>query len=204
MKYLLVLFLFIASGSAFAQITTNDIQGFNELSEVQKAEFAKQIAEAVEGKAIKLPELPTASVNQVDEWVDLGAKVGKMLGGAAKELGIAANEFTQTPLGLVTMGLIIWHYAGSDLYGFILGVLWFLVMIPLWSILFFKIAYPISEYLEYNVQKGDEIVVKSKPVRKFVRSPSYNHGNDGNVAVAGILFSLAAAIILLVGVIFLA
>ena len=43
-----------------------------------------------------------------ERWVQIGANIGQMMGGAAKELGIAVNEFSQTSLGEVTMVMIIW------------------------------------------------------------------------------------------------
>lgn len=45
--------------------------------------------------------------------MDLGKNIGLAFGGAAHELGIAANDFVNTPVGMITMTLIIWHFMGG-------------------------------------------------------------------------------------------
>ncbi len=36
-----------------------------------------------------------------------------MIGSAAKEIGVATNEFIKTPVGKLAIGLIVWHMFGS-------------------------------------------------------------------------------------------
>jgi len=52
---------------------------------------------------------------EVDEWVNVGEHIGAMITGTAKSVGIAANEFVNTPVGMMAMGLIVWHYMGGML-----------------------------------------------------------------------------------------
>ena len=203
MKYLFnALLLLMTPVLASAEIDTRDIAEFNNLTEAQKLQIAQQINElSTENGVVNTvaDNMPLVTPEKVDEWVVLGEKFGMMLGGAAKELGIAANEFATSPLGMVTMGVIIWNYAGDDLYGFILGMLWLGIMIPVWTFLFFKIAYPVESYADVKKKRlfNDPVTV-SKPVRAFTRSKLDDY------AYPAITFMIAGGFILLVGIVFLA
>lgn len=83
---------------------------FNNLPAEQQAEMIKQMTAAQAAAAN-----PTSTVEKVDKWVDLGEKVGKMMGGAAKEIGVAVNDFVKTDVGKWTMVLVIWNYMGADM-----------------------------------------------------------------------------------------
>jgi hypothetical protein len=183
-------------------IDKDDLSGFNSLTDLQKAEIAMEIAQKAESNTTHVASITdkvtSVDPEAVDEWVELGAKVGKMLGGTAKELGIAANEFATSPLGFVTMSLIVWNYAGEQLYEFVVGSLWFLIMLPLWTFLFFKIAFRTLKYEDVKKVKNDGTAYTvSKPIKGFVRNRS------GDAFAAGV-FTVAAAVILLIGVIIIA
>ena len=184
------------STSAFAEdISNTDLTDFNDLTAVQQAAVVTQIAASVEQNAAGIGSLAgDTSVEDIDQWVDLGEKVGKMLGGTAKELGIAANEFAKSPLGVMAMVLIIWNYAGADLYGFIVGIFWFSALLPLWAYLFFKIGYPIKSYVDCKkVRWGKERVV-SKPVREF-------SGTGDGFGAPAVVFAIIGFLILFAGMI---
>lgn len=85
--------------------------GWDKLSETQKAEFRKQVAVTVEEQKAA----PVLDIKKVDEYVTLGEHIGKMMGGAAKEIGVAANAFVETPVGKWTMAMIIWKFMGGAL-----------------------------------------------------------------------------------------
>lgn len=106
------------------------------LTKSQKAELAVQAAKLAENN--EAPKIPTPPVvEQVDKWVAIGANVGKGLAGAAKELGVAANEFVQTPVGKITAGLIIWKVAGNDIMylgkHFVLAPMIFIIALSFWT-----------------------------------------------------------------------
>lgn len=46
--------------------------------------------------------------DEVQAWTDLGQNIGRATVGAAKEVGMAANEFSQTPLGIVTTSIVVY------------------------------------------------------------------------------------------------
>jgi hypothetical protein len=51
----------------------------------------------------------------VREWGQIGQAVGVGVISAAKELGVAANEFAKTDLGKITVAILIYKYMGKEL-----------------------------------------------------------------------------------------
>lgn len=119
MKRMLALMLLVASFSVQAEVQVST-QG---LTDAEKAVLIQQIEQ------IKVNRKSATSAEKVGEWVDIGTKVGLGLAGAAKELGVQANQFATTPVGKMTMGLIVYKVAGSDLLK-VLGA--FTVLIAGW------------------------------------------------------------------------
>lgn len=66
------------------------------------------------------------------EWIDVGERLGQGLAATARELGIAVNDFAKTPVGMVSIGLLVWHIMGSDIIhvGTAFGILFF--GFPIW------------------------------------------------------------------------
>ena len=93
--------------------------GWDKLSETQRAEIRKQVAVAAEAQG----SAPILDVKKVDEYVALGERIGKMMGGAAKELGVAVNTFAETPVGKWTMAMIVWKFMGNAIIHVFGGVL---------------------------------------------------------------------------------
>ena len=137
MKKLLAALLLVASFSANAAVQI-DTSG---LTESQKAELVQR------AEAMKVT--PTATVDKIDEWVNLGERIGKMFGGAAKEIGVAANEFVATPVGKWTMALIIYKVAGTDLLK-IVGA--FTLLFATWAAAR-KLRLAAGETVEYDLAK---------------------------------------------------
>lgn len=104
-------------------LTTDSVHaaGFNNLTEQQKAAIITQIAE----QAAPVANVPTAA--KVGEWVDIGQKIGQGLGSAAKEVGVAVNQFVETPVGKWTMALIVWKFMGNVVVHLIGGIMIMLV-----------------------------------------------------------------------------
>lgn len=133
MKNIIFLVSIFFISSAFSQgINSENIRsaGFDKLTESQKAQIIQQI-EQTSSQSQNI-----ATVEQVEKWVDIGTKIGKGLAGAAKELGVAANDFAKTPVGILTMSLIVWNSMGSMLLHFIGGIFIWLIgfLILFWLI----------------------------------------------------------------------
>ena len=97
-----------ANAAQEAKLSSNAVvqAGFDNLSAEQQAQIVSSIA-AAQSKE-------TSVVDNVDKWVNVGERIGKMVGGAARELGVAANEFVQTDVGKMTAAMIVWNYMGAD------------------------------------------------------------------------------------------
>lgn len=61
--------------------------------------------------------------DEVQAWTDLGQNIGRATVGAAKEVGMAANEFAQTPLGIITTSIVVYKMIGEDILSLIFGSL---------------------------------------------------------------------------------
>lgn len=120
---LLTVILFTVSMSTWADISSTTIggAGWDKLTAAQQAEILAKVTTTVDkneqaerdAKAAQAQQL--ADPNKIDEWVTLGQHIGQAFGGAAREVGVAANEFVTTPVGTLTIVLIIWHFVGNVL-----------------------------------------------------------------------------------------
>jgi len=87
---------------------------------------------------------------QVSEWANVGTNLGKAMVSAAKEVGIATNEFVDTPIGKLTAGVVLWKVAGKDLLKIIFAPLIWLAVISIQLIVWFKCLGKKSEFKFYN------------------------------------------------------
>ncbi len=92
------------------------------LSEVQQAEIAAQVAklkqqktEAEQKAQQVIPEQPKQVAEKLNQWAEFGKNLGSGLVATARELGVAANDFVKTPVGMITAGIIIYRFVGKDL-----------------------------------------------------------------------------------------
>ena len=109
MKKMIMVVMLMFATQAFA-IDQRDVAsaGFNNLSAADQAKIIAQV-EQMSNQSTN----PMGTPEKVEAWVNIGSQIGKGLAGAARELGVAVNEFAGTPVGLLTMALIVWHFLGS-------------------------------------------------------------------------------------------
>lgn len=122
-KSTLVAMLFLFSSLSFAGLDSRGISaaGWEKLSVSQQADIMKKIEE---GATVASDAIPGATtLKKVDEYAQMGERIGKMMGGAAKEVGVQVNEFIKTPVGKWTMAIVIWKYIGAVLVHVIGGLL---------------------------------------------------------------------------------
>jgi len=157
MKKILVALMLSISVSAFAAsqtgLSSNDVSsaGFAKLSESEKAEILKQVADKAATKDI-FGGTKEASEDKVERWVKIGSNIGQGLAGAAKEVGVAVNDFANTPVGQLTMMLIVWHMMGGTLVHIFGGLMIWIVGFSAIRY-FFKQAYP-NEVTYSTTQKN--------------------------------------------------
>lgn len=100
------------------------------LSKTQQAELKLKIVKMQEeAKAIPVPKVTAA---EVKEYSALVTAIGSGVKDTAVQLGIAANDFVKTPVGMLTAFLIAWNYVGESFLGIFAGFFWFALMIPGW------------------------------------------------------------------------
>lgn len=116
-RLIAIALLCLASLPAMAYVAPSAPPGWDKLTDLQKAEINKQVAVAAAEQAT-----PTLDPKRVDEYVALGERIGKMMGGAAQELGVAVNTFVETPVGKWTMAMIVWKFMGNALMHIFGGV----------------------------------------------------------------------------------
>ncbi|GBG14529.1 poly(A) polymerase I [Novimethylophilus kurashikiensis] len=125
MKKLLLLVLFLLPATVLAAnvsaSSAMEDAGWRQLSPSQRAEIMKQVADTAAQNSPSLENIPAAQ--RIDEWVTVGAHIGQVLNGAAKEVGMALNDFMATPAGKVALVLIVWKIAGGAMLHFVGGVL---------------------------------------------------------------------------------
>lgn len=105
----------------------------SKLTPEQVATLSKQVQEMT-----KEPVSVSASVRkEAEAWGELGANMGKAMVGAAKEVGVAANEFSQTPLGQVVVFMAAYKIVGHEMLGIVIGtgILLFGYSLAIWILL---------------------------------------------------------------------
>jgi hypothetical protein len=109
-KYLLVIAFSLLCVSSFAATSgmgssNVDAAGFSKLSESEKAEILKIVADKAATKGMFGSDKESTE-DKVDRWVKIGSNIGVGLGAAAKELNVAVNDFAKSPVGQLTTVLI--------------------------------------------------------------------------------------------------
>lgn len=120
MKFFIAAILMAFSVNVFALNTMG-------LSPEQEAELTI-IAEKMKKDNKRVPVTP----EQVHEWASIGDAIGTSLVDTASKLGVAANEFATSPVGMIVMALIVWSYAGSEIVGVVVGSMWLIFGISTW------------------------------------------------------------------------
>lgn len=166
--------------------------GFYNLTETQKAEILQQIAEksAKQQTTELVPSLvaaattATSAPEAVDQWLNIGERVGKMIGGAAKEVGMVVNDFVKTPVGMVAMGLIVWNYMGTMIVHVVGGM--FVIILGTIVVWYFA-RRSRGEVITYDPERRDI----------FNRSVKVSHTKNemDSGFVAGYLISMAVVIV---------
>ncbi len=162
--FLLVAFVLLSS-CAYATQTPVTID-LNKLS----PELAAQVMEAKKASESTVPKIPDEE--KVEQWVNIGEKIGQAIAGACKELSVGVNEFIATPAGKITVLMIAWKVVGDDLWSIIGGTLaWFVItLIILWSYRHFHM----NERVVKKVEGGDQVEYVSR----------YDFEDDGKESIS--------------------
>jgi hypothetical protein len=114
MKHLIILITsIILSFSVYAQIDTSQLTPA-QVSALQAA------ANEMSGSSVK--NISAGTREELTAWGQLGQDLGKGLVSAAKEVGVAASEFSQTPLGKIVTFILVFKLIGADILGVLIGI----------------------------------------------------------------------------------
>lgn len=165
MKKFFVAILMMVSISAWAGNTSDAVNsaGFSKLTEAEKAEVIKIVADKASSKDSSVPV--ALAEDRVEKWVKIGSNIGQGLAGAAKEVGVAVNDFSQTPVGQLTMLLIVWHMIGAQLIHVFGGIMIWIVGIAIIRHMVAR-AYPSKITYSKEVKNifGNYVIEKVEPM----------------------------------------
>lgn len=130
--------------------------------------------------------LPEVTAEEANSWADASKSFASAIAVAAKELGIAVNDFLDSPAGWILAGLLIFNYAGETIVGVVIGT-------PVMFLAFF-VWYKIS----MTVMREDvkyEFVPYLWGAFKIKRMVSYNTSWDEKAIFTSIVAFLAIFIV---------
>lgn len=193
MKYLISIMLLAFTLNAHAlDSRTVGSAGFDNLTPQQQAEIISSVtAKAAENK----PSAPVMAkaADITNEWLNIGARIGQGFAGAAKELGIAANDFASSPVGKWVAFLIIWHFMGAMAVHIGFGLMF--LVVAMGSIYWYTRATR-DITISYDVDKTD-IFGRSR-ISKFNRGEMPEE-TRAIVIVGAILTAIATVFIMFTG-----
>ena len=132
-------------GSMLASAESVDI---SHLPEEAKAEILAKVA-AAKPPAATMVQTNAEIVGMAQSWVSIGQGLGAGIVAAAKELGVAANDFATTDLGKIVIFLLVWKLMGAQLMGTALGLA--LIVSSVWiGLRMVKTSEQKSEMVEYG------------------------------------------------------
>jgi hypothetical protein len=122
MKYALIALLAVfLSTSAMAEVSTRG------LTDAQRAALEAQAAQ------LRLQNEEAGGMNlnvepgEIERYANIGEGVARAIGAAARETGMAVNEFMMTPAGKLAVVLIVWKLIGADLVGGLMAIVFLIV-----------------------------------------------------------------------------
>lgn len=93
---------------------------------------------------------PEQVAKDFSAYTEIANGVAEAIGTAAREIGVAANEFIKTDAGKLTVALVVWHVAGDDIKGVIFGIP--MAIFAVWFFIFMQSR--IRQTGEYEEAKG--------------------------------------------------
>jgi hypothetical protein len=144
---LALLATFVTPAFAVPAVSASDISSIDvsKLTPEQKTQLMAQATE-LQKQATSTTNISATVRNEATAWGELGANMGKAAVSAAKEIGVAANDFVQTPLGKITMGIVIFKVMGGAIIHLVVGIFLLLTFLSVALYLVLKNKYGTVEY----------------------------------------------------------
>lgn len=113
-NFLIAVMLMLTATYGYAQQTSVDVSGLS-------SEQIRQLAAKADEMKKDPVNVSTVVRQEAEAWGQMGANMGKAVVSAAKEVGVAANEFSQTSLGKIVVVLVAYKLVGHDALGILFG-----------------------------------------------------------------------------------
>lgn len=146
---------------------------------------AAQIAQITADVEAQRASTPVSRAQEVNEWVNIGSGIGSGLAAAARETGQVVNEFAATPVGQLTVFVILFKVMGGDLIQLLVGLLFFGTMIPIWLHLYRKML-PLKITTVYD---------EATRQRTTTKEPAYTYDSGDAVGISVLAYVGLMAII---------
>jgi hypothetical protein len=182
MKFIITVCMMFVSLSALA-IDSRAVSeaGFSKLTAAQQAQVIANISTMATDSSTAIP---TAA--KMDDYVTLGEHIGKTLGGAAKEVGVAVSTFVETPVGKVTTFIILWKLIGTDMMHVVAAAMLLAVGFPF---IWFVARNSRNVKITYDDSKTN--IFGNHPVTSVVRSELSGDMVVGAAVMAALILMVA-------------
>lgn len=149
--------------------------------------------------AAQLKQIETdAQIHTAGKWVGLGKEAGEAVNSSLAAVTEHTAKFANTPVGKLTMGLVVWKVVGKEILGTVLGILYavgvVVVGVPL-------LIWSYRRRCPNKILVREEMNEKGKVVTRVYRDPTYEERSDielyALVHGIGFIIVLAAASIVI-------
>lgn len=122
MKYVLIILMMVSTVLHAETFNSSAVTnaGWDKLTQQQQVDILKAVTDKA---SVSTDNIKGVNPKQLNEWVNLGQNIGMALAGAAHELQLAVDEFIHTPIGTLTIVLIVWHFIGGVIMHLFGGIL---------------------------------------------------------------------------------
>lgn len=108
---------------AFAECDLSNVKGLSDVTKQElKISCQQEILKSKQAIGNPLAGVDVSNPEKLSQWGLVAQEWARALGIAAKELGIAVDEFLDTDAGKLTAIIIIWQVAGEAILGFVVGI----------------------------------------------------------------------------------
>lgn len=151
--------------------------------------YGEEVENSQKTKLVTVPEQYVSKegmehVNQstMNSYVGIGKEVGEAIRTSLESVADVSNKFSGTPVGKLTIGLVIWKVVGKDVVRIIVGVPIFIFGLYVWFYVLRRCFF--GYYRKTKNAEGVEVI-------EFVEPYEFQYG-DGKI---GIIFLLLISFI---------
>lgn len=186
MKSVIYLCMLLICAPVFA-LNTNDLTP----DQIHRLELEAAKMKVEEGNK-PIGNISATVRHEAEEWAKLGDNIGVAMVAAAKQIGMAASEFSQTGLGRIVTVIITYKIIGQDILGILIGG--FILICGLgtgsWMLLGRSFA---------DIEYEDRPWLWGLTTRRYVKTIEYRSNNkDGKIITAALIMIVSLIVGLLI------